>query len=174
MCSKFNVSGHSRRILGYHSGGTKESSMLVYSRDSAAGPLRDLCQMLEAIKAGRFRPDETRSGRFVDMEPNVEPEDDDDGWSSSTATDNEEEMDHEVNEEACKTVVGKWQPEQTFEAEGEVAVYVRNKVSRCIHAMADEAGAELKCGRRMSASYEILDAKPVFMSPACNTCFKSN
>ena len=171
MCSKFNMAGHSRRILGYHSSGSKESSMLVYSRDAAAGPLRDLCHMLETIKSGRFIPDETRSGRFVDMEPQPQPEDDDDGASSSTCTENEEEIDCEVEEAACQNVVGKWQPEKDLDVEG--AVYARNRLSRCLHIMADEAGAEFRCGRRMSTSYDLLQSKPFFMSPACNMCFKA-
>ena len=171
MCAKFNMVGQSRRILGYHSGGSKDSSMLVYSRDAAAGPLRDLCHMMDAIKAGKFIPDETRSGRFVDMEPQPHPEDDDDGASSSTATENEEEVDCEGEETACQNVVGAWQPEKSLDVEG--AVYARNKLSRCLHVMADEAGSEFKCGRRMSASYDLLQSKPSFMSPACNMCFKA-
>ena len=170
MCAKFNMSGHSRRILGYHSG-SKETSMLVYSRDSAAGPLRDLCHMLQKIKEGRFLPDESRSGRFVDLEPNAEPQgDDDDGQSSSTATEDEEDVDCEGDEEACGKVIGPWQPERSLG--DDAATYVRNRISRCIHVMADEAGAEFKCGRRMSASYDVLAAKPTFFSPACNVCFK--
>ena len=145
--------------------------MLVYSRDAAAGPLRDLCHMMDAIKAGKFIPDETRSGRFVDMEPQPHPEDDDDGASSSTATENEEEVDCEGEETACQNVVGAWQPEKSLDVEG--AVYARNKLSRCLHVMADEAGSEFKCGRRMSASYDLLQSKPSFMSPACNMCFKA-
>ena len=171
MCAKYNMSGHARRILGYHSAGTKESSMLVYSRDAAAGPLRDLCRMMTDIKSGRFLPDESRSGRFIDMEPNAPVEDDDGGESSSTCTENEEDVDCEGDEDACKNVVGTWQPEKEFEGDG--ALYVRNKISRCIHVTADEAGAEFRCGCRMSGSYEVLSAKPAFLSPACNMCFKA-
>ena len=170
MCSKYNMGGHSRRILGYHSG-TKETSMLVYSRDAAAGPLRDLIGMLQMIREGRFRPDETRSGRFVNLEPATEQDDDDDGQSSSTDTEDEEEVDCEGDEQACGQVVGEWQPEKSFTNEG--ATYVRNKISRCIHVMADEAGAEFKCGRRMSISYDVMAQKPAFFSPACNMCFKA-
>ena len=95
--------------------------------------------MLDTIKSGKFRPDETRSGRFVDMEPKEPCDDDDDGGeSSSTATENEEDVNCDSDEEACSKVVGRWQPEKSFVDAG--AVYVRNKLSRCIHVMADEAG----------------------------------
>lgn len=171
MCSKYNMSGHSRRILGYHSG-SKETSMLVYSRDASAGPLRDLCNMLQMIREGQFLPDETRSGRFVNLEPEAEQEDQDDGQSSSTGTEDEEDIDCEDDEKACGRVIGQWQPEK--ELSGDEATYVRNKISRCIHVMADEAGAEFKCGRRMSVSYDVLDKKPTFFSPACNVCFRAS
>ena len=50
-------------LLGYHSRG-KSSSALSYGRDSLAGPLRSLAQVLSDIRAGRFRPDLARSGRW--------------------------------------------------------------------------------------------------------------
>ena len=160
MCAKYGMEPSARRMLGYHSAG-RDRSMLVYSRDSAAGPLRDLCGMLQKIREGKFLPDESRSGRFVDLEPNAEPQgDDDDGQSSSTATEDEEDIDCEGDEEACGKVIGPWQPEKSFG-------------SRCIHVMADEAGAEFRCGRRMSVSYDVLATKPTFFSPACNVCFKA-
>jgi hypothetical protein len=127
--------------------------------------------MMIDIKSGHFLPDESRSGRFIDMEPNAPVEDDDGGESSSTCTENEEDVDCEGDEDACKNVVGTWQPEKEFEGDG--ALYVRNKISRCIHVTADEAGAEFRCGCRMSGSYEVLSAKPAFLSPACNMCFKA-
>ena len=171
MCAKYNMSGHSRRILGYHCG-TKETSMLIYSRDASAGPLRDLCGMLQMIKEGKFRPDQTRSGRFVDLEPNMVQDDDDDGQSSSTATEDEEDVDCMGEEDACAKVVGPWKPEKGIDMDGET--YVRNKISRCVHVFGDEAGAEFKCGRKMSGSYEVLPSKPAFLSPACNMCFRAS
>ena len=37
----------------------------TYSRDALASPLRKLAEMIEAIRAGKFMPDNTRSGRFL-------------------------------------------------------------------------------------------------------------
>ena len=127
--------------------------------------------MLQLVKEGRFLPDESRSGRFVDFELGAEHADSDDGQSSSTATEDEEDVDCEGDEEACRKVIGPWQPEKAFGDDGET--YVRNKISRCIHVMADEGGAEFKCGRRMSVSYDVLPMKPAFFSPACNVCFRA-
>ena len=54
-----------RLALGYHVG--QISMALRYSRDGASRPLRVLEDCLEKIRSGCFRPDETRSGRFVDV-----------------------------------------------------------------------------------------------------------
>ena len=63
MLSKFGASVDVRACLGYHVG--KNQTVFTYSREAAAGPLRVLQDMLTAIQRGEFRPDETRSGRFV-------------------------------------------------------------------------------------------------------------
>ena len=52
-----------RRLLGGHAAG-KDKSMLEYSRDALAQPLRELEGLLEAVRIGKFRPDATRSGRW--------------------------------------------------------------------------------------------------------------
>lgn len=62
-CAKANVAKHSRRLLGGHIK-PGEKSVLEYSRDGLAGPLRELDQVLESIRAGKFFPDATRSGRW--------------------------------------------------------------------------------------------------------------
>ena len=59
---KPNCSERTCLILGHHalSGGRKTSAS--YGRDIQAGPLRDLDRCIQAIKAGTFLPDMTRSG----------------------------------------------------------------------------------------------------------------
>lgn len=54
-----------RLALGYHSDSIRMA--LRYSRDGASRPLRVLIKCLDAVRLGRFKPDETRSGRFVDI-----------------------------------------------------------------------------------------------------------
>ena len=61
-CAKAGVGTETRKILGYHSQG--DQSMLEYSRDALAGPLRELQKVLQQVGTGSFRPDETRSGRW--------------------------------------------------------------------------------------------------------------
>ena len=45
---------------------------LRYSRDGASRPLRVLEECIHEIRAGRFLPDETRSGRFVEPVSNLQ------------------------------------------------------------------------------------------------------
>ena len=61
-----------RRLLGGHAAG-KDKSMLEYSRDALAQPLRELEQLLGAVRDGRFKPDATRSGRWAGTPPPGQP-----------------------------------------------------------------------------------------------------
>ena len=59
--AKAGVPRDDRRALGYH---LKPGDRWLesYSRDSMAQPLRALEKVLDDVRDGRFRPDETRSG----------------------------------------------------------------------------------------------------------------
>ena len=172
--AKWSMAHGPRRILGYHSEG-RDRSLLTYSRDGMAGPLRLLCRMLDDVKDGRFLPDSTRSGRFPDdyVNPDGVADDakSDASSSSSDGSDNESEVDHDKEEKAIKEVVGKWDPGIADVGDSQVQ-FARHKISRCIHVMQDEAGSNFKCGRRMVATYLVLPEKPDFMHPLCNTCFR--
>lgn len=61
--AKYGCSFEDRLALGYHVDQVRMA--LRYSRDGASRPLRVLETCLADIRAGRFRPDITRSGRFV-------------------------------------------------------------------------------------------------------------
>ena len=174
MAAKYGMDCDSRRMLGYHSE-SKNRSMLVYSRDSMSAPLRKLISMLASIKSKKFFPDATRSGYFVPDEElppgaNVEPEDDASDGSSSRGSISEEECNHDEDEAVVSEMVGTWAPKG---AEEEGRQYARHRVSRCIHAISDEAGINFVCGRAISNRYVILLAKPAFMHPVCGGCFRT-
>jgi len=61
--AKSGVDKSTRRLLGGHVE-AGDTSMLEYSRDALAGPLREVMALYERIKTGQFRPDVTRSGRW--------------------------------------------------------------------------------------------------------------
>jgi len=63
FAAKHGLSWEDRLVLGGHIGHLK--SAITYSRDALAKPLSALNDMLADIRRGTFRPDETRSGRFV-------------------------------------------------------------------------------------------------------------
>lgn len=64
--STFGLEWNDRLILGGHVGPLK--SAIVYSRDCLARPLQLLAGMLSSIRFGEFQPDQTRSGRFVQID----------------------------------------------------------------------------------------------------------
>ena len=59
--SKIGANTVTRRYLGYHVE-SNDNSMLTYSRDAASGPLRELENMISAVRCLAFFPDSTRSG----------------------------------------------------------------------------------------------------------------
>ena len=65
FCAKYGVDPMTRLQLGYHSGGGSGLRMVhTYSRDAVSEPLAKLVQVLDDIRSFRFKPDNTRSGRF--------------------------------------------------------------------------------------------------------------
>ena len=60
--AKYGAEISVREILGAHVSHLK--SVIRYSRDALAGPLRVLEQMLADVRTGAFNPDDTRSGYF--------------------------------------------------------------------------------------------------------------
>jgi hypothetical protein len=69
--AKYGASPTVRRLLGYHVE-PGDQSLLTYSRDAAAGPLRELASVLRMVRAGSFSPDASRSGRFLTEDPLAE------------------------------------------------------------------------------------------------------
>ena len=68
--AKFGAAFEDRLALGYHTDQVRMA--LRYSRDGASRPLRVLEECIHEIRAGRFLPDETRSGRFVEPVSNLQ------------------------------------------------------------------------------------------------------
>eukprot|EP00435_Cladocopium_sp_Y103_P061868 s616_g23.t1 len=171
-----------RRLLGYHVDPTTKTC-LVYSRDAAAGPLRELDKVLGWIRRLEFDPDSTRSGYFNvigPQHPNNDETEDLDGAelsasdSEDSADDEPDEEQHRILEAAVDDVVGEWSEHSTLEGlqlEGEPTLF-RNKNTRYYHVCADESEMHFRCGREITASYSKVDVKPRFFSPQCRICFK--
>ena len=101
--AKRGIAAGPRRTLGYHIP-RKDKSLIIYSRDSLAAPLRDLDRTLAEISTGTFKPDATRSGMIANFEdpgdPSGETEVDAISSSSSEASDDEEEAPQSEEEAA--------------------------------------------------------------------------
>ena len=65
--AKAGVPKQHRRLLGGHSK-PGDKSLIEYSRDELAEPLRLAGEVLAKIKAGIFSPDATRSGRWLTLQ----------------------------------------------------------------------------------------------------------
>ena len=180
--SKAGVDLSSRRLLGYHVDPTTKTC-LVYSRDAAAGPLRELEKVLAMIRTGEFSPDNTRSGYFRRPEGGLQAPGDveQDKASEGSASDTEDSGDEEPDEEQYKqieratdAVVGEWTEHSSLEAltlDVEPTLF-QNRNTRYYHVCADEAELHFRCGREITSSYQKIEDKPHFFSPQCSICFK--
>eukprot|EP00971_Amphidinium_carterae_P331973 6465830-Amphidinium_carterae.1 len=61
--AKHGMSTVNRKLLGYHVQ-TRDRTMMEYSRDCLATPLRELTSIYQKIRDEVFKPDVTRSGHF--------------------------------------------------------------------------------------------------------------
>eukprot|EP00435_Cladocopium_sp_Y103_P025590 s3086_g6.t1 len=167
MCAKYGMQPAARRMLGYHSSG-KDKSMLTYSRDSMAWPIRLLEKMIDDIVGDVFQPDASRSGYFPQSSDLPENSKDQDSTSSSADSMDEEDADRTDEEAAIDKFAGRFGPEGPEES----VVYFRHCTSRCLHVTADETGQLFKCGRLVTGQYTKCLSPPQFRHPSCATCFK--
>ncbi|CAE7929686.1 unnamed protein product, partial [Symbiodinium necroappetens] len=114
-------------------------------------------EVLLQIALDKFRPDATRSGFFVksSREPEGEPLPPDEvlSDSSSEASDDAEDVDHEAAEGAADELGHQWEPDLGLREELAAVPLFRNRDSRFIHAAASEEGDKFKCGRSISTRY---------------------
>ena len=168
FCAKFGVEPFHRKVLGYHSQ-PGEKVMHIYSRDTVSASVRELEKVLDAVRNGRFAPDNTRSGYFTGPEGLHEEYDFEASGSEPFIDDEDNLADVVAAEEACEGLVEPW-AEDGESHDGDRLV--RHKTSRLFHALADDSGTVLRCGRTCSAAYESLVDVPGFLYPTCKKCFK--
>ena len=167
-CAKFGIEPFHRRVLGYHSQ-PGEKVMHIYSRDTVSASVRELERVLEAVRGGSFSPDNTRSGYFTGPEGLHEEYDVEASGSEPSMDDEDNLADVVAAEEACEGLVEPWSEDgQVHDGDR----LVRHKTSRMLHALADDSGTVLRCGRMCSNAYESLVDVPRFLFPTCKKCFK--
>ena len=135
-CAKAGVNHTSRRLLGGHAK-PKDTSVLEYSRDALAGPLRDLGRVLDLVRSKRFQPDATRSGRWMCAD------------AEKTVTENQGDFGHgEAEPEVDQAASGKSPPAGARASEEEKEL-VQVELKRCVACEERVPASELEechCG----------------------------
>jgi hypothetical protein len=190
--AKFGLPAGPRRRLGGHVK-AGDRSLVEYSRDEMAGPLRELDRVLRAVRAGTFEPDLTRSGRWVSggggaEEPSVPCPTaspvtcraSSAASSSSSSSSASEVIDtDEEGSSACEEV---WNASAVADEVSPVAYpseelpllpeegLVRNLANGVIHGARSEH--RMTCGRTMPPRHVTLGAWPKRPWPLCRNCFR--
>lgn len=185
--SKFGADLAIREILGAHV--SHLQSVIRYSRDALAEPLRVMCRMLNDIRIGRFVPDATRSGYFQEAEfampcngeeaavvisddevvkvelpepvtfQEPDPEEELDTGSSS-----DEEA---ANEAKCSRAVTVPKAPPGFKL-------FQHSKSRMLHLMDVDHCRVFQCGRSAGAKHEIPPSGRLrWDTPCCGKCWRA-
>ena len=194
-CGKFGLSAGTRRRLGGHVK-PKDRSLVEYSRDELAQPLRELDRVIVSVASGLFDPDASRSGRWT-RNPEIEervnelfpaastPNLDNktsDSDSEKTATSASEIRDDPVGEEGDPPSVAadaeefglrsrRFQPSTDPLPEFPQHGLVRNRVTGILHADT-EMHVRLQCGRPCPPEFHQLTSWPNRPYPLCRNCFR--
>ena len=178
-CCKHGVDLATRRLLGHHLDPSSKSAE-TYARDSMAPAVRTLETVLNDIKSGKFRPDESRSGRFVQVrEPPAaqvtagESDDSDSDYVPSSSSGESDEEPFSVPSESSllwHLVVPQLRPGYIDVPDG-VLVF-RNNVSGVQH-MKTPGSLKLMCGLRQTDRYTFYAGKPIQGVALCDHCMGS-
>ena len=188
--AKFGCSFEDRLALGYHTDQVRMA--LRYSRDGASRPLRVLEECIRAVREGRFFPDETRSGRFV-QQPEQRH---DEGWVSvehvvetvkkeTTVVLDASELNGEaidlVSDYATtcsesssgeEAVVLPKAPNRTFLIPDDVDIWKHVKF-RTVHLAPKGNIRVLSCGRKITDRFRKEGLDHRFDVIKCTQCFKT-
>ena len=163
-----------RLQLGYHTSNFQMG--MVYSRDGAAASLMVLEKLISEISQGRFDPDQTRSGRVIDL--STVPA----GAKTVIEVKDEPELvedsDPEEDIESCSTsseeprpAVIKHFPVVQPTAAPEGYNLWQHKKLKTLHLMDVNYFKVFACGRSVGSLHEKLKEAPQFDTPLCSNCF---
>ena len=171
-----------RRLLGHHLD-PHAISPETYGRDSMGPAVRCLESALRDIKAGEFRPDETRSGRFVraaqseiaqtEAEPGGDTDSDSDFVPSSSDSESSDEDPFGRPSEASllwHLVLPDLRPGYV-DVPDSILVF-RNNVSGMQH-LKQPGALKFLCGRREGYRYTYYAGKPIRGVAMCDHCIGS-
>ena len=175
-----------REILGGHV--SHLQSVIRYSRDALAEPLRVLSRMLRDVRAGIFVPDATRSGYFREVAPE---------FSDPLAPSMVEISDEETVKVELPETVDQADPEpevdldtdSSSDEDGVSAAKCAREVvvpkappgfrlfqhskSRMLHLMDQEHSKIFQCGRAAGAKHEVPPSGRLrWDTPCCGKCWR--
>ena len=190
--AKHGCDVNDRAILGGHS--SHISSVIRYSRDSLAAPLRSMEKMLADVRSGRFLPDANRSGRFVETmveevtkEEPIEVSDGETSWTDVGPLSGNLSEEFPLDLEGSGDESGNSSSSSDEEAtEGSNAARLVNAPrapmgthllqhaqSKMLHLMLDENQNVFLCGRPANEKY----APPVLLrwdTACCSRCWRAS
>ena len=172
-CAKAGVSETSRRLLGRHLK-PKDRSVVIYSRDALSKPLRELQEVLEAIRVGKFEPDKSRSGywsRAQEVDPTdaapVETPLTGPEVSSSSESEQESEPDEGEVSRAEREVIGLGKGPASMGGD----TYVIHQKRGTVHLTHLEKDDLLACGKGLSSLFVPFSEHDVEVTAFCKICF---
>jgi hypothetical protein len=166
--AKAGVASEPRKLLGGHVVAADES-MHAYSRDSLAGPLRIMQEVMEQISSGAFDPDSSRSGRWV-KKARVANEAVRDSAPSS-GSDSTSSSDSESSDPGDDKVAAVLDCQGNSNSLVEQELLFQHKTYLTFHVLDESKHDVFKCGRAANTRYRMCDACPKLMVPRCRTCF---
>ena len=164
-CSRFGMARDTKRILGHHADAATGSDA-VYGRELQSAALREYILVLQAVAAGQFFPDQTRSGHFAP------------GWSreailsvaalppatSQPVTDEVDDQD-----EALAVVSDDSDSE---DEDTEMPLFWAHPTSQILHRTT-LGSAVFLCGRSFGEHYRRIPIARAQTYPHCSKCFPS-
>ena len=185
--AKYGAEISVREILGAHV--SHLQSVIRYSRDALAEPLRVMARMLADIRSGIFMPDTTRSGYFsMNLDPATEEidstvilvSDDEDVKHEMAQVEQIAESDSEDEADTCsssdESAVASARcsrPVTVPKAPVGFKMYQHTK-SRMLHLMELEHHRVFQCGRMAGEKHEISQASKLrWDTPCCGRCWRT-
>ena len=175
--AKAGLPEKTRRFLGYHVK-PKDKSLIIYSRDSMAGPLEMLDNLVVQIAMGEFKPDMSRSGRWVrkpkDKVDRDQRESDSDecldvmtpSWDTATSKTHNSSVERIVEYDNMTSDSSESGGEES--SGGEIELY-RHGLTGAIHKGSKTEGL-LACGRKITAVMTKLDGEVHGVGSMCKIC----
>ena len=155
--ARYGIPAAERRMLGYHVE-HKDRSMMAYSRDEVAAPLRKIAAMLADVRRGAFDPDVTRSGFWADEK--------DGSTDDSTSSDSSGCGGAEGESPSEGPVVEVKEDRGPAPPDG----MVLNTKTSYLHKEGD--GSKVKCGKPVPKYAEFVAGWPTCEFQECTKCFR--